>query len=197
MEAILAVKGDGFVMTLSDTNAARGITVLKKGLDRSRALTSHTLLVYSGEASDTTNFAEYIQKNAKLQHIINEFELTPLACATFIRNTLAQSLRSRGGPYDVSSLVAGYDVKTGKPQLYWLDYLAAMNEVEYGGHGYAAFLCVSILDRFHRPGMTVAEVEELLRLCVKELEHRFVINLPEWKIKIVDANGIRDHQMQF
>lgn len=81
-------------------------------------------------------FAEYIQRNAQLYSMRNETDLSPSGLAHFVRGELASSLRSRK-PYNVNLLMGGVDPITGKPSLYWMDYLASMAEVPYGAHGYA------------------------------------------------------------
>lgn len=84
-------------------------------------------------------FAEYIQRNAQLYSMRNETELSPSGLAHFVRGELASSLRSRH-PYNVNLLMGGVDPITGKPSLYWLDYLAALAEVPYAAHGYAQYV---------------------------------------------------------
>lgn len=84
-------------------------------------------------------FAEYIQANAQLDSMRNGTELSPSALANFVRGELASSLRSRK-PYQVNLLMGGVDPVSGKPHLYWLDYLAAKAEVPYGAHGYAQYV---------------------------------------------------------
>lgn len=81
-------------------------------------------------------FAEYIQRNAQLYSMRNESDLSPSGLAHFVRGELASSLRSRK-PYNVNLLMGGVDPITGKPSLYWLDYLASLAEVPYAAHGYA------------------------------------------------------------
>lgn len=72
----------------------------------------------------------------------NETELSPSALAHYVRGELASSLRSRN-PYNVNLLMGGVDPITGKPHLYWLDYLAALAEVPYAAHGYAQYVMSS------------------------------------------------------
>ena len=139
--------------------AMRGATILKASDDKTRALTQHTLMAFSGEAGDTVQFAEYIQANVALYSMRNDTDLGPGAVASFTRSELARSLRSRS-PYMVNLLLGGWDVLGGKDmeiegggkeeggsgkvvkkegcaRLYWIDYLASQAEVPYAAHGYA------------------------------------------------------------
>lgn len=84
-------------------------------------------------------FAEYIQRNAQLYSMRNETDLSPSGLAHFVRGELASSLRSRK-PYNVNLLMGGVDPITGKPALYWLDYLASLVQVPYAAHGYAQYV---------------------------------------------------------
>lgn len=95
MDIILGVTTADGVLLATSKAAVRGITVLKATDDKTRQLTDHSLMAYSGEAGDTVQLAEYIQANIQLYGIRNGFELTHNAVASFTRNTLAESLRSR------------------------------------------------------------------------------------------------------
>ena len=48
-------------------------------------------------------------------------------------------------------LIAGHDDEDG-PSLYFMDYLASLNKVPYGAHGYGAMFSLSIMDRHYRRG---------------------------------------------
>ena len=54
-------------------------------------------------------------------------------------------------PYHVNLLLAGYDEHDG-PALYYMDYLASLAKAPFAAHGYGAFLTLSILDRYYKPG---------------------------------------------
>ena len=86
-------------------------------------------MAVSGESGDTSQFAEYIAKNIQLYKMRNGYELSPSAAANFTRRNLADYLRSRT-PYQVNLLIAGFDNDTGKPELYFMDYLASMIKVK-------------------------------------------------------------------
>ena len=49
-------------------------------------------------------------------------------------------------PYQTNLLIGGWDEKAG-PSLYFLDYLASLQKVNYAAHGYCGYFCLSILDR--------------------------------------------------
>lgn len=190
MESLFGIKGKNFVITAFNTNVARSICVMKHHEDKSRALNKHTLLLFTGEPGDAVHFAEYIQANVKLYGIRNNIDLGPKAAAHFTRKELAGSLRSRK-PYHVNLLIAGYDEKTG-PELYWLDYFASMTSIPYAAQGYGAYFCLSLMDRFHHPDMTKAEARALMIKVIEEMQRRFMVNMPEFYIKIVDENGISE-----
>lgn len=91
----------------------------------------------------------------------------------------------------VNFLLAGYDEQTG-PALYWMDYLASMLKTPFATHGYGGMFAISIMDRHHRPDMSEAEAYDLLKLCVADIQKRLIINLPNFQVKMLDKNGIRN-----
>ncbi|GBB86921.1 hypothetical protein RclHR1_13370007 [Rhizophagus clarus] len=191
MECLIGMVGKDFVLTAADTSAARSITVMKSTEDKSRDLNKHVIMLYSGEPGDTVHFAEYIQRNVRFYEIKNGIELTPKAAATFTRKELATSLRSRH-PYAVNLLIAGYDVTALSSQLYWIDYLGSSVNVPFAAHGYGAYYTLSLLDRYHRPDISLDEAKVLVKKCIDELKSRFIINLADFKIKVTDKDGIRE-----
>lgn len=63
--------------------------------DKMFKLSDHLLMAVNGEAGDTTQFAEYIEKNIQLYKMRNGYQLSPPAAASFTRRNLADSLRSQ------------------------------------------------------------------------------------------------------
>lgn len=190
MDIILGIRVQDSVILASSKAVTRGISVLKDSDDKTRQLSPHTLMSFAGEAGDTVQFAEYIQANIQLYSIREDYELSPQAVSSFVRQELAKSIRSRK-PYQVNVLIAGYDKKKNKPELYQIDYLGTKVELPYGAHGYSGFYTFSILDRHYRPDMTTEEGLTLLKLCVQELEKRMPMDFKGVIVKVVDKDGIR------
>ncbi|GFP55358.1 probable proteasome subunit beta type-4 [Trichoderma asperellum] len=190
-EVLLGITGKDFTLIGASKAAMRGATILKASDDKTRVLNKHTLLAFSGEAGDTVQFAEYIQRNAQLYSMRNETELSPSGLAHFVRGELATSLRSRN-PYNVNLLMGGVDPITGKPSLYWLDYLAALAEVPYAAHGYAQYYCLSLLDKHHHPDITLGQGIKLMTMCIDELKRRLPIDFKGMTVKAIKADGIVD-----
>jgi 20S proteasome subunit beta 4 len=191
MECLIGIQFDDFVLLSSDKTNAFSIIVVKTDENKTYELSDHLLMGVCGESGDTVQFAEFISKNIQLYKMRNGFELSPTSASTFIQRNLADYLRSRT-PYMVNLLLAGVDNISQKPELYFMDYLATSCRVPYGMHGYGAYFVMSILDRHYKSNSTVEEGVELLRKCVHEIQKRLIINLPAFKVRIVDKDGIRD-----
>merc|ERR1712112_219983 len=164
----------------------------KSDQDKFFNLSDRLVMAVSGESGDTTQFAEYIAKNIQLYKMRNGYELSPSAAANFTRRNLADYLRSRT-PYQVNLLIAGYDVETGKAELYFMDYLASMIKTPYAAHGYGGFFSTSVMDRHFKSDMTRQQAYALMIECVKEVQKRLVLNLPNFAVVVVDKDGI--HKM--
>lgn len=87
--------------------------------------------------------------------------------------------------------MAGYDNQEG-PQLFFIDYLASMASVNYSAHGYGGFFSTSIMDRYYKSNLTPEQAYDLLKKCVREVHQRLIINLPNFKVQIIDKDGIKD-----
>lgn len=100
----------------------------------------HTLL------GDTVQFAEYVERNIRLYQIRNNYPLRPPSAASWVRKTIAQSLRSRNA-YGVNLLLGGYDTSDFTPHLYWIDHFGTLVELPFAAHGYGSYFALSLLDR--------------------------------------------------
>ncbi|XP_023233056.1 proteasome subunit beta type-2-like [Centruroides sculpturatus] len=187
MECLIGITFDDFVLLASDKMVTQNIIMMKKDDNKQYPLSDHLLMAVSGEPGDTVQFAEFIAKNIQLYKLRNGYELSPSAAANFTRRYLADFLRSRS-PYRVNLLLAGFD-STG-PDLYYIDFLAAMVKLPYGAHGYGSFFNLSILDRYYRSDMTEEEGMALLKKCVQEIKDRFIVSLSSFHVNKIDKNGI-------
>merc|ERR1711977_218307 len=100
-------------------------------------------------------------------------KLSTKAAANFTRNELATALRK--GPYQADLLVGGVDADG--PALYFMDYLASCEKVNKAAHGYGAMFTLGLMDRYWKKDMTEPEAVEVIRMCIKELETRFIVSL--------------------
>ena len=109
------------------------------------------------------------------------------AAASYVRNELATALRK--GPYHVDMLLGGFD--GGKPQLYFIDYLAACVRVNHAGHGYGSRFVSATLDCHWKPDMPLAAGVELARACMREMRLRMTLSPARFHVKIITAEGVR------
>lgn len=152
-----------------------------------KPLDDHKLLASSGTPADMEQFSQYIQKNMNFYTLENDLTLSTHATANYIRSTLATALRR--GPFQTNVLLGGYDEDVGA-SLYFCDYLATLQEVNFGSHGHASNFILSIFDRDWREGMNQEEAVELANKCIDELHTRFLISQPNFIMKVVDEEGV-------
>ncbi|WFD29848.1 proteasome endopeptidase complex [Malassezia sp. CBS 17886] len=193
MECLLGITGKGYAIIASDGNAARSIVKMKSDEDKQKVLSESLVMTYAGESGDTIQFSDYIERNMRLYSIryaADDVRKLTRAAASWIRTQLAEAIRSRH-PYQVNLLLGGYDAPTREPALYWLDYLGTLVHVPYAAHGYAAYLTLSTMDRYHRPDMSLDEGLALLKRCIDELRTRMVIDVGNFNIRVIDQDGVR------
>jgi 20S proteasome subunit beta 4 len=187
MDSIFGIVGDGFVFMGADTSANQSIIRMKVGEDKIKQMGTHRLLATMGDGGDRTQFGDMIEANIKLYEFRNGLPLSTHAAANYIRGEMATALRK--GPYQVNMLVGGFD--KGKPSLYWMDHLAALHQQNCAAHGYGGIFMYSLFDTHWKPGMSLDEVKELARKCVKEVKARLVTAPPEFLFKVIDKDGVR------
>ncbi|CAJ1351086.1 unnamed protein product [Effrenium voratum] len=131
---------------------------------------------------------EFIEKNVILNELRTGIPMSTKAAASFTRNELAHALRK--GPFQTDLLVAGVD--NDGPSLYFMDYLASSEKVNKAAHGYGAMFTLGLMDRYWKPNMEEAEAIDIIKKCIKELETRFIVELPNFKCKIVNKDGVKE-----
>ncbi|KII73255.1 Proteasome subunit beta type-2 [Thelohanellus kitauei] len=188
MEFVLGLKCNDFVLLACDKKKCRGIMCQKDDVDKMYKVGSNQLLAIVGQNSDDVQFAEFIQRNMAYLAFSNGFEPSTSAIANFSRQTLANSIRSQG-IYQANMFIGGWDEGKGT-SLYFLDYLGSLISVPFGCHGYGSYFALSILDRFYNPNLEISEAVKLLWMIVRDIEKRFIVNLPKFLVRIVDKNGI-------
>jgi len=188
-DAIIGIVGGDFAMIATDMNAGRSIMVFNQEADKIMLLDSHKLLGVGGDPADCVQEPEYFQKNVSLNYHRTGVPMSTHAVANYMRGEKSANLRK--GMKVVDMLLAGYDEGVG-PSLYFIDYLASMQKLDKGAHGYCGFFVNSLLDAQWKPGMSVDEGVALMGLCAAEMKRRFTISMPKWKLKIVDKDGTRE-----
>ncbi|KAJ1770818.1 Proteasome subunit beta type-2 [Coemansia sp. RSA 1813] len=190
MDTQFAITGRDFAISVTDTGVSRSIVKMKHNKDKTWQLTPYTMMTVTGADGDIDPFSEYIQGNVKLYSVRNAQDLTPKEVANFVRGELADALRSRGA-YKVNVLVSGYDKTTGEASLYWIDYLAALTRVPFGSHGYPSYIIYSVFDREYKEDITLEEGLGIVKKCINAVQTRFMADMPNFTVKVVDAQGTR------
>ena len=108
--------------------------------------------------------------------------------------------------------MTGYDEESEECELYTLDYLASMVKAPFAAHGYGGFFTTAIMDRDYRKGIAVKnyflqifflifrvfldmneqEAYDLMKSCVKEVQKRLIINLPNFQVQTISKEGIKN-----
>mmetsp|Transcript_34714 Transcript_34714/g.109636 ORF Transcript_34714/g.109636 Transcript_34714/m.109636 type:complete len:205 (-) Transcript_34714:208-822(-) len=188
MDVLCGLVGKDFVLLLADTSAAQSVVVMKMEEDKIFEIDSHKLIATAGESGDRVQFTEFVTANIRLYTLRNGMKLSTNAVANFTRSELATALRK--SPYQVNSLIAGYDEETG-PSLYFLDHLATLNKQNTGSHGYGGMFMLSLMDKWWRPNLELEEALEIIDKCILEVRSRLVVAPPNYVVKCIDKDGIR------
>ncbi|XP_054278178.1 proteasome subunit beta type-2-like [Macrosteles quadrilineatus] len=191
MECIIGIAFKDYVLLAADMSTVHSIVVMKEDEIKLHKLSEHLVMAAVGESGDKTQFAEYIAKNIQLYKMRNGYGLDPAAAAHYTRKALAEYLRSRT-PYAVNMLLGGYDKEAGA-SLHFVDYLASLVKVKYYAFGYGGYVSLSVIDRYYKDGdLTPEEGYDLMKKCVIEIQKRLVINLPNFKVQLINKDGIMD-----
>lgn len=74
--------------------------------------------------------------------------------------------------------------------LYYMDYLASANRVDYAAQGYCGYMAPAVLDKYWKPNMTLQEAMEVMNTVIDQLKLRLTFAQPKFLIKVLTKNGI-------
>ena len=194
MDCVFGVQGKDFVLLAGD-RAAVGNSIIKfQDTDHKiLKLANNQLMACVGEAYDKKNFSKLIKANMELYYFQNGQRLTTDETAAYIRNELAEGIRS--SPHQCNCLLAGFDIDG--PKLYWLDYLGSYAKLLKAAHGYGAYFLYGLMDNFYKKNLNLAEGENIIAKCIKELKTRFSINMVNFDVFKITKDGIEDISNKF
>lgn len=189
MDIVLGIRLKDATIIATSKAFTRGISILKASDDKTLNLNEHNVMAFTGESGDTTQFAEYIKGNVQLFGLREGYEMQSKEIASFVRHTLATSLRSRK-PYQVQTLIGGV-LENGEGFLSMIDYLGTRCDLPYAAHGYAAFYTMSLLDHHYKEDITYEEGLKLIKLCEQELNMRMPMDFKGLNVKVINKEGIK------
>eukprot|EP00027_Filamoeba_sp_ATCC50430_P008933 CAMPEP_0168558834 /NCGR_PEP_ID=MMETSP0413-20121227/10192_1 /TAXON_ID=136452 /ORGANISM="Filamoeba nolandi, Strain NC-AS-23-1" /LENGTH=222 /DNA_ID=CAMNT_0008590003 /DNA_START=102 /DNA_END=770 /DNA_ORIENTATION=- len=199
-DSLIGLVGEDYVIVAAETGHARSIIKMKGDEDKIMQLDKYKLLAASGESGDRVHFCEYIKRNVNLFEFRHGYPMSVNAAANFTRTQLAEALRSQ--PYQTNLLFAGFDAPdtnnpkpelrhSGGPSLYFIDYLASLQKIDFAGQGYTGYFVLSIMDRYYKKGMKYEEGMQLVEMCIQQMQNRFLLDQSSWIVKVITKDGVK------
>ncbi|XP_045776261.1 proteasome subunit beta type-2-like isoform X2 [Maniola jurtina] len=158
-------------------------------MDKLYKISDNMVLGLNGDVGDMNQFNQFITSNLGLYKLRNNYQLDTPAVAHFIRKNLSDVLGA-GNPYYLNLLVASYDEQSG-PKLYTIDWLASCHKMQFAAHGLGGIFALSIMDRYYNLDLTESEAHKVMLMCVREMQQRLLINLPNFRVKTVSRLGVK------
>ncbi|XP_030373512.1 probable proteasome subunit beta type-2 [Scaptodrosophila lebanonensis] len=189
METVLGIKGCDFVMLGSDTIQIKSVVIVKSDHVKIYRLNDFNMMALTGDTGNCMQFADYVKRHVKLYHVQNGYAMEPLLVDKFTRSSLGDYIRTNMN-FKVSTLLAGYDQKTG-PNLQFIDQFGSSQSINHAGHGLGSLFCSSIFAQYWHDKLKVPEAYEILKKCVTQMDKRFLLNVKNFDVYMVDKNGIR------
>ncbi|KAJ8735229.1 hypothetical protein PYW07_006849 [Mythimna separata] len=189
-QCLIGVQCNDFAMIAADQTNTQSIIVMKHDENKLYDMSNKLVMGAIGDPGDRVQFTQFIDKNVQLYRMRNGYPLTIAAAVHFTRKTIMEALKG-GNPSMVNMLVAGYDEKDGG-QLYTVDFLACALRVPFGVHGFGGLLSLGILDKYHKPDLTELQAYQIIKQCVHEVHERLFISLPNFLVKVINKDGIKE-----
>lgn len=194
MDCIFGITGKDYVIIASDKNIANSIVKLQDDDEKIISIGETQLLGSSAEVSTRKSFSRLIKANLQYNYFRYNNKLLTKEVASFTRNMIWESLRSRN-PYQVANIIAGFD--DGEPNLYLIEQLGGMEKVTRGAIGYSSYFLLGLMDSYYKKDMSLEDGLECISKCIFELKTRFLINLVGFDVYLIDKNGVQNISESF
>lgn len=193
MDTVFAITGKDYVLIAADKAAVNQIIKLHDSEDKLVKVGSHQVLSTVGEVSDRKDFAGLVKAETNYYYYRYNQRLETKELASFTRNLVAESLRTRNR-YMVSSMVAGFDKE---PSLFLIENLGAMERVTKCAMGYCSYFLYGLMDTYYSKDFSLKEGKDCIKSCIYELKTRFLINITEYDVWLVNKDGVSDISYEF
>ncbi|KAJ1850577.1 Proteasome subunit beta type-4, partial [Coemansia sp. RSA 486] len=67
--------------------------------------------------------------------------------------------------------------------------------VPFAAHGYCAYFVYSVMDREYNEDITLEQGFDIVRKCLAALKVRFIVDFPNFSIKVISTSGTREYDM--
>ena len=194
MDCVFGIQGNDYILIAGDKASISNSIIKFQDSDRKIwKLSNNRVIACVGESYDKKDFVKFIRANMELYYFQNGQKLTTEETAAYVRKEFAEGIRS--SPHQCNCLIAGFDADG--PKLYWLDYLGSYAKLLKAAHGYGAYFLYGLMDNFYKKDLSVAEGEDIIKKCIKELKTRFSINMVDFDVFKITKDGIEDISNKF
>eukprot|EP00755_Sulcionema_specki_P017330 Sspe_Gene.64141::Locus_37548_Transcript_2_2_Confidence_0.750_Length_791::g.64141::m.64141/K02734/PSMB2; 20S proteasome subunit beta 4 len=199
METVIGITFKDHVLVAASGTASFYYMKLTDSEDKLHEVDEYKIAAATGEQGDRVHLLDYLTANMKLNQMRSAgARHTTWATANFLRQHMAQRLRSREGIYRCNIMFAGYDVRMSEhddsecgPKLYWMDYLASLKKVNFGAHGYGGSFVTGFLDKYWKADMSEEESINLMREAIKVVQARLIVDSGKFSVKLINKDGVR------
>ena len=194
MDCVFGITGKDFVILAADKSVVQSIIKMQDDDEKIYKIGDSQLLSAVGEVSTRKDFARLAKSNLSYNYYRYNNKLLTSEVANYTRSLVADSLRTRN-PMQVGSLVAGVD--DGAPSLYLIDQLGSIEKVTKGVLGYASHFLYGLMDDCYKSDFSLEDGKDCIKKCINELKTRFLVNIVNFDVFVIDVNGIKDVSDEF
>lgn len=188
MDCIFGIVGQDYVIVASDKAVVQSIIKMQDDDVKIVEIGKNKVIGSVADVSVRKDFTKLIKSNVNLNYYKHDYHMKTKEIANFTRNTVWESLRSRN-PYQVASIIAGFDEE---PSLYLMEQLGGMEKVTKGAIGYCSHFLLGLMDSCYKKDFNLEEGKDCIRKCIKELKTRFLVNLVNFDVLLINKDGIKN-----
>jgi len=184
MTISIGLKTNTHLFICTQSILSESIIKVKEDADFTTVVDSTFLTVVGGQG-DAFRLSSLTTELSKIYSLKYKTQITPSLVANTLQKESYEQLR-RGG-YKCSAIVGG--LGSGNLELYCIDPYGALYQDNFVVTGYGLYFLYGLFDSYYSEDMGREEAVHFLRLCIKALRDRMVLDTSKWIVNEITRGG--------
>ncbi len=191
----LGLKFDGGVIIAADKRVSAGWKVGEA--DKIFMITKDSIaMAISGLVSDAMSLVDIMRSELRLYEFENGYPANPTVSSSLLGAILHSGFR-RFQPFWVGLIVGGFDVRSKKGKLFFIDPSGAVSTDNYGVIGSGSLFALSKIEDVWKEGMTKEDAKALAIRAIKLAASRDLYSGDGINVFIITSDGVEKDSIDF
>lgn len=186
MAISIGLKTRTHVFICSETVFSESIMKIKED-EENTTVVDDVIVNVTGKQGDALRLMAYAIEASKLLALQYRIKLEPALISDTIRQRIHSGLRSK--PLSCSAIVGG--IGSEGLELRGIDSYGTVHADNFVVTGYGLYFLYGLYDAYYSEDMGEGEAMHFLRLCIKTLKEKMILETERWSLDVIYQDGAK------